>query len=518
MNASDKQKTPISRVLVVDDNTMSRRKIAMAVRNLGYEWIEIDSGEAALDFLRGHDVDLVLLDIMMPGLDGFGVLEAMRADARLASVPVLVISGMDSDMDSVARAIELGATDFLPKDFSAVIFRARVEACIEKKRLRDAELDYLAQVERISSAAAMMEEKAFHPKNLGLEAVAFRDDSVGRLARVFSELAQQVYDRERALMRSVRTAKGLVLLLLAGIVGGLMVPMSSLLFSHIPMATGLTFWGDLLPGIMCLGGAALMGRVGTLSRQTFVFLFAWAILNVVPGIILFEAAGRVSGIILSIILAFQGLSVFVIAAVLRMEEASWRRFLGLLVGLAGAVVLITARETGGGIDPWHWVLFAISIPVLWAITDVLLAARGSGSTMNPIAGLGVMYLLSAALTLPIALAQGQLFMLSPNLGAPFWLILLNALVDTANYIFYVLLVIVAGAVFASQTAYVTTLAGIFWSIVLLGEQMTSGAWIALALIFAGLLVVGPKREAADLEVQYVPKAQRRGLGGVFRRS
>jgi len=103
---------------------------------------------------------------MMPGLDGFGVLEAMRGDARLSSVPVLVISGMDSDMDSVARAIELGAADFLPKDLSAAIFRARVEACIEKKRLRDAELDYLAQVDCIASAAELMEERSFHPKTL----------------------------------------------------------------------------------------------------------------------------------------------------------------------------------------------------------------------------------------------------------------------------------------------------------------------------------------------------------------
>ena len=510
MATSDPQKKSSSHVLVVDDSTMSRRKIAMAVKNLGHTWTEVDSGEAALDFLRDNDVDLVLLDIMMPGLDGFGVLQAMRSDLRLSSVPVLVISGMDSDMDSVARAIELGATDFLPKDFSAVIFRARVEACIDKKRFRDAELDYLAQVEHISSAAAMMEEKAFHPKTLGLDAVLGRDDSVGRLARVFSEMALQVYDRERALIQSVRTAKGLVLLILAGVVGGLMVPMSALLFKELPMATGLTFWGDLLPGVLCLGGAAIMGKVGTLSRQTFLFLLTWAVLNVFPTILLFEATGRVSGIILSIILAFQGLSVFIIAAVLRMEEASWRRFLGLLVGLAGAVVLIAARETVGGVNPWVWVLFAISIPILWAITDVLIAARESQNTMNPIAALGVMYLLSAAIGLPIALAQGQLFLLSPNLGPGFWLILANAVVDTVNYILYVLLVVLAGAVFASQAAYVTTLAGIFWSILLLGERMTGGATIALALIFAGLLVVGPKSEAADLEVQFVPKSRRKG--------
>ena len=511
MTTPDPQKPPSSRVLVVDDNTMSRRKIAMAVRNLGHHWIEIDSGEAALDFLQGNDVDLVLLDIIMPGLDGFGVLEAMRLDQRMSAIPVLVISGMDSDMESVARAIELGAADFLPKDFSAVIFRARVEACIEKKRLRDAELDYLAQVERISSAAAMMEETAFHPKNLGLDTVSERADSVGRLARVFSEMALQVYDRERALIRSVRTAKGFVLLILAGVIGGMMAPMSALLFKEIPMATGLSFWGDLLPGILCLGAAALQRKVGTLSRQTFAFLFVWAVLNVAGSIILFEASGRVSGIILSIVLAFQGLCVFLFAAVLRMEEASWRRFMGLLIGLAGAAVLIAVRDIDNGMNASLWVLFAISIPVIWAATDIVIAAREHQSTMSPIGALGVMYLLSAALTLPLALAQGQLFPLTPALGTAYWLILVNSLIDTFNYVFYLLLVLVAGAVFASQAAYVTTLAGIFFSMLLLGEQMTSGAWIALAFIFAGLLVVGPKREASDMEVQFVPKSRRKGL-------
>ena len=115
--------------------------MAMAIRNLGHQWIEANSGEAALSLLQENDVDLILLDIMMPGLDGFDVLEVLRADKRLSAIPVLVISGMDGDMESVARAIELGATDFLPKEFNAVLFRARVEACIEKKRLRDGELD-----------------------------------------------------------------------------------------------------------------------------------------------------------------------------------------------------------------------------------------------------------------------------------------------------------------------------------------------------------------------------------------
>lgn len=483
--------------------------MALAVRKLGHEWVEAAGGEEALSLLKDQEFDLILLDIMMPGMDGFAVLENLRADRRLASIPVLVISGMDEDMTSVARAIELGATDFLPKDFNPVLFRARVEACIEKRRLRAAELDYFAQVDRIASAAEVMEARAFHPKDLGLETVATRSDAIGRLARVFGEMAQEVYDRERALMRSIRTAKGVLLLVLSGIVGGLVTPMSITLFEAIPMATGLSFWGDLLPGILCIGVAAIRGRMGMFSRETLLFLAAWAVMNMVAGVLLFEAAGRVPGIVLSIILALEGLGVFVIVAVLRMEEASARRLIGLVLGLAGVVTLVISRETADGTMAWLWVLLAVLVPLLWAFTDVLIAAKETKITLDPIAALGVMYLISAVLTLPLAAAQGQLFMIHPGMGGTFWLILFNAVVDAANYILFVLLIAIAGAVFGSQAAYVTTLAGIFWSIILLGETLSGATTLALALILVGLLVVGPKSEAADVEVQFVPRSRRK---------
>jgi drug/metabolite transporter (DMT)-like permease len=156
------------------------------------------------------------------------------------------------------------------------------------------------------------------------------------------------------------------------------------------------------------------------------------------------------------------------------------------------------------------VLVALVVPLLWAVTDILIAARGGPETLDPIAGLGVMYVLSAVLTLPMAMLQGQLFMIGPELGWAFWVLLLNAVVDMANYLLYVLLIGIAGAVFGSQSAYVSTLAGIFWSMMLLGEVLTGAAASAFGLILVGLVVVGPKSEAADLEVQFVPRAKRRG--------
>ena len=218
----ESQTSQSSRILIVDDSTMSRRKMALALRKHGHDRvIEADSGEAALAFLKENDADLILLDIMMPGIDGFGVLEVLRADKRLSAIPVLVISEMDGDMESVARAIELGATDFLPKDFEPVIFRARVAACIERKNFHDQEVQYLRHVERLSTAATILEDGRFNPKDLDLADVIGRTDGLGKLATVFLSMAEVVFERERTL-RNVITRldrsyhlSGLALVMLA---------------------------------------------------------------------------------------------------------------------------------------------------------------------------------------------------------------------------------------------------------------------------------------------------------------
>jgi len=289
-----------------------------------------------------------------------------------------------------------------------------------------------------------------------------------------------------------------------------MSPIAVILFKAIPMATGLSFWGDLLPGIMCLGIAAAMERLSRMSRKTLVFLTLWAILNVGAGILLFEVAGRVSGIVLSIILALQSIGAFMIAVILRLEDASLRRVCGLALGLAGVATLIAALETIGGSNSWIWLIIALLIPIFRAVTDILIAAKGSKTELDPMAGLGMMYLLSALLTLPLAFAQGQLFMIGPWSGWTFWLILFNAVNDAANYLVYVWLIAIAGAVFASQSSHVTTIAGIFWSVLLLGENLSVGAVTALALILVGMPVVGTKREAEDPEVQFVSRSRRKG--------
>jgi class 3 adenylate cyclase len=127
-----------STILVVDDNEENRDMLARRLRRQGYEVLTAVGGRTALDTLAHSPIDLVLLDVMMPDLDGYAVLHRMKTDSALRDIPVLMISALD-ELDSVARCIQLGAEDYLGKPFEPVLLQARIGACLAKKRLHDQE-------------------------------------------------------------------------------------------------------------------------------------------------------------------------------------------------------------------------------------------------------------------------------------------------------------------------------------------------------------------------------------------
>src|SRR5215475_2927201 len=134
-------------VLIVDDNEDNRVTLSMRRESCGYSnLVTAENGREALEKMRSGSVDLVLLDIMMPELDGYGVLEELRTDTALRAIPVVMISAIE-DMNSVVRCIELGAIDYLTKPFNPVLVKARVDNCIEKARYKAQEAAHLARIE-----------------------------------------------------------------------------------------------------------------------------------------------------------------------------------------------------------------------------------------------------------------------------------------------------------------------------------------------------------------------------------
>jgi signal transduction histidine kinase len=123
---------------------MNRLKLSRGLEHQGYSVDLAEDGQQALDMLEAELFDVVLLDIIMPGMDGYQVLETIKADPELRHIPVIVISALD-EIESAVRCIEMGAEDYLPKPFNPVLLRARLNASLQKKKLRDLEKAYLQQ-------------------------------------------------------------------------------------------------------------------------------------------------------------------------------------------------------------------------------------------------------------------------------------------------------------------------------------------------------------------------------------
>lgn len=133
-------------ILVVDDLEENRELLSRRLSRLGYSVQLAHSGRRALEFVAANAVDLVLLDIMMPELDGFEALQRLKANPTTQHIPVIMLSSADQ-LDTVVRCIKLGADDFLPKPFNPTLLMARIESSLSKKRLRDKESAFLRRLQ-----------------------------------------------------------------------------------------------------------------------------------------------------------------------------------------------------------------------------------------------------------------------------------------------------------------------------------------------------------------------------------
>ncbi len=143
MNADD----PPGSILVADDHADNRQTLGRLLSLLGHDVTLAENGRQALTLLRQRSFDLVLLDVVMPEMDGVAALKEIKADSHLHEVPVIMVSGLD-EVASVVRCIEEGAEDYLTKPLDPIILTARINAWLEKKRLRDAERHRSEELER----------------------------------------------------------------------------------------------------------------------------------------------------------------------------------------------------------------------------------------------------------------------------------------------------------------------------------------------------------------------------------
>jgi CheY-like chemotaxis protein len=136
-----------ARILIVDDSETNRTLLVRMLKTAGYVPAHATQGREAMAMLTSQAFDLILLDMLMPEMDGFEVLQRLKADPKLRHVPVIIVSAM-TEIQDVSRCIALGAEDYLPKPFDPVLLKARITASLDKKRLRDHERLTLQQLEK----------------------------------------------------------------------------------------------------------------------------------------------------------------------------------------------------------------------------------------------------------------------------------------------------------------------------------------------------------------------------------
>ena len=205
-------KTQPGRILIVDDNKSNRELLARRLKRQGHHVTEASSGAEALELLVETPQDVVILDVLMPRLDGFQVLERIKADPALTEIPVIVVSALD-EVPGVVRSIEMGAEDYLFKPIDPVLLAARIASSLEKKRLHDLERRRAADLEEAYQRIQLSEERL----RLALKADRARiwewdlasDRVLAEKERTFEESLATVHadDRERVRERLFRAVE-----------------------------------------------------------------------------------------------------------------------------------------------------------------------------------------------------------------------------------------------------------------------------------------------------------------------
>lgn len=285
---------------------------------------------------------------------------------------MIVISGLDAP-DDIARAITLGAVDFLPKTVNSVILRARIDTCLLAARQRASDQQTLEDLTRITEAAEALDTDARNPRDLDIVDLADRDGALGTLARVLLNKSIMVYNRRQAQAQQIKTLVGVLLLLLIGVSFGLKPALASLAISGLgdPLGTGFLTIGItalLLTAYSLIHGK---GRWSAIKQLPIIFVMA-VLAPVLPQILLLWVAGQIDSVTIAILLSLETLFVFAMAAGLGTEHPTLRRLAGLLIGLIGvSVILGPALSMGDGVG---WLVMAVLMPISYALRTLLVGS------------------------------------------------------------------------------------------------------------------------------------------------
>jgi CheY-like chemotaxis protein len=485
-------------ILVVDDDPLARRKLVLSAKALDHAVEDVESADAALERLQNAGIEIVLLDIEMPGKNGYAVLDALRSYPLDRRPPVIVVSSLD-DPEAIAQAIELGAVDFLPKAFNAVILKARINACLRESRRREEDRRTLQEIERLTQAAGALDSDDLNPMDLAVGDLAARDSPLSVLARVLLNKSIMVYNRRQSQAQQIRTLNGILLLLFIGACFGLKPAIAKLGLAEAanPIAIACYTMGlsTIFTTLYAVSRKARMPRVSTSSIGFFLVL---ALLTFIPQVLLFWVAAAVPGVLIAILISLESFMVFFVAAAIRLEPMSLRRFFGLFLGVAGvAVLLVPFYSVENSPLSLHWLLITMIIPACFAGETVLLSLSKSIDA-DLIAVVALIFGLSTVVLFGVAALTGGFVPLQAVPGRLELSLIAFSVADSVAMISLAKLIDYAGPVFSGQKAYTVATGGVIWSILLLNEVVAPTSLIALSLILMGLYFVARKAAVQKL--------------------
>lgn len=180
----------LARILVADDDGFNRILLTTILNNEGYRVNSVENGAQCLEQLERNSYDVLLLDLRMPVMDGYQVLEAMRKNSKMSNVPVIVISASDA-MDDVIKSISMGAADHLPKPFDPVLLQARLNATLKAKLMQDRQENYRRQLERRVQDQVKQIEESLKKAQQMLEKTVLALSSVVEIRDIYTAGHQQ---------------------------------------------------------------------------------------------------------------------------------------------------------------------------------------------------------------------------------------------------------------------------------------------------------------------------------------
>jgi drug/metabolite transporter (DMT)-like permease len=272
-------------------------------------------------------------------------------------------------------------------------------------------------------------------------------------------------------------------------------------FSLAKMATeanahplGITYWQSLI-GAVILVSFAVVTRKSFQLEQNFISLYLVCGLlgSVIPGILYFYAASHVSPGVLAITIATVPIFTFVTAVVMGIEHRSILRMIGVLFGVVSIVLLVGPSESLPDRSAIPWILAAIGASLSFTGENLVIALR-LPKDANPFLVVGGMFVAATLMMTPFVFVTGTFVPLIWPWGRPEWAIVGMAFLGVVCYGLFLDLIVRTGPVFASQTAYVVTISGVFWGIFIFGDEHSVWVWASLVVMVMALVLVTPRKK------------------------